>query len=151
MTHTIIITIVTCLMLIWTLRRNDFWPLVLTLGYCVSILLLWMNLQEAAIISLITTHVTISIYGFVNTKLTISERIFIGLSGIWSVLPFVFKIWHLPRVNAITITLVIPLALYFIMIYKGLTKKSEFGFLTILNIGIISELVRLLQYVYSLS
>jgi hypothetical protein len=67
------------------------------------------------------------------------------MTGAWAFATNISDMLHLPSTHALEITFIFPLVLYIFMLGRGFIKKSEFGFLTILNAFFLLELLRFLR------
>ncbi len=145
MTEKIIISIIAVLMLILTIRRNEKWSIILTSGLTIGVLFTWAGIPLLSIIGLLIymiSALSIVIYGIKKHELQRIEKIVISLMGIWAFIANLFELNHYPYANEIRLSMVIPLILYIILIGKGILKKKEFGFLTILNVDFLFRLLR---------
>ncbi|MCK4661366.1 MAG: hypothetical protein KAT68_00765 [Bacteroidales bacterium] len=145
MTERLILTIIAVVMLLLTIQKKYKWTIIITSGLAFGILITWTGIPlvitAGMIIYTITAFMSI-IYGVRNKELSNIERIIIGLIGLWALTANLFAIMHLPYANEINLSMMIPLIGYIFLIIKGLFRKKEFGFLTILNAEFLLRLLR---------
>jgi hypothetical protein len=146
MTERIILSIVAILMLILTVQRNKKWPIILTCGLTIGILITWTGIPLVITLGMMIymiSALSITIYGLKKKELPIYEKIIISLSGIFSFISNLFALMHYPYAYEMGLSMIIPLILYLVVIGKGMTKKSEFGFMTILNVQFLMRFINI--------
>lgn len=132
-------------MLILTTQKKEKYSIILTAGLTLGILMSWFSVPIIISIGMLTYMISallIIIYGIGQKQLSNLERIVIAIAGMWSFVTILYQLNHFPYANEIKISVVIPLALYLILLSKGIITKKEFGFLTILNLGFLLILLR---------
>jgi len=74
----------------------------------------------------------VAIFSMTNRDLTMLDKIGAVTIGIWSATLLFGSNMHWPYAGAMTVSTIIPLSLYLILLSKGLFNKNEFPYLTIL-------------------
>jgi predicted membrane protein len=145
MTDRLILTIVSIIMLILTVQKKEKYSIILTCGLTLVILITWTNVPKlisAGMLIYMIAALLITFYGIRKKEISKLERSIISISGIWAFMANLFVLNHYPYANEVRLSLIIPLILYLILIGKGIMKKKEFGFLTILNVEFLLRLLR---------
>lgn len=145
MTDRIILTIASSIMLILTIQKKEKYSVILTSGLTLGILISWISVPIMISVGMLTYMISallIIIYGIGLKRLSNLEKIVISITGMWASVIILFQLNHYPYANEIRLSMIIPLLLYLILLWKGLIKKKEFGFLTILNLGFLLSLLR---------
>ena len=145
MTERIILTIVSIAMLILTIQKKEKYSIILTCGLTLGIIITWTRIPiiiTSGILIYMITTLLITFYGIRKKELLKSEKIIISITGIWPFIAKVFAFNHYPYTNEIRLSMIIPLLLYLILIGKGIIKKKECGFMTILNVEFLLKFLR---------
>ncbi|TLX72834.1 hypothetical protein E9993_16980 [Labilibacter sediminis] len=146
MTERIILIVVSVLMLVLTLSKKDKNTSMLTLGLTLGVALTLFENKIVLTIGFliyILSSLMIGIYGIKAKKLKTLEKTVIILCGFWSFYANVSAILHLPYGLELRLSVIIPMILYFVLISKGIYRKKEFGFLTILNLDFLFRFLRI--------
>lgn len=145
MTERIIISIIASITLILTIRKGDKLSIILTIGLTLGIFVTWTGIPIVITIGMIIYMVSvllISINGIINKELNIMDKILISLIGLWALSANLFSVIHWPYASEVKLSMIIPLTFYLILLGKGIVKKKEFGYLTILNADFLMRLLR---------
>lgn len=135
-TTRIILSIIAIVMLVLTIKKGDKRTVLLTTLLTVGILITWA--REPTIITIgflmyIFTALLISIVNLKSKGLTRFKRITIVLTGAIAFFSNFFSIMHWPFAGIVRLSTIIPLGLYGFSLFKGMIKRKELGYLTILN------------------
>jgi hypothetical protein len=144
MTDRIILTTVSIIMLILTIQKKEKYSIILTCGLTLGILITWTKIPimiSAGMLIYMIAALLITFYGIRLKQLSILEKTVISVTGMWAFVTILFQLNHYPYANVLRLSLIFPLLLYLILLRKGLIRKNEFGFLTILNLGFLLSLI----------
>ncbi len=145
MTERIILSIVAIIMLALTFKKGDKLTTFLTAGLTVGLLLTWTGISfiiTTGLIIYIFTALFISIINFKNKGLTTFNRTTIVLSGFFVFGANLFSLMHWPYAGEIRISMIIPIILFLVSLFKGMVKRKEIGYLTIMNVDFLLRLIR---------
>lgn len=145
MIEKIFISVVALIMLVLTSRKDDRTTTLLTLGLTIGILISWTGLPIIIFSGLILymfCALFIAILQLKNNKLSKLNKTTIVLAGIWAFGTHLFSIMHWPYAGEVKLSLIIPIVFYFISLTKGMIKRKELGYLTIMNIDFLLQLLR---------
>jgi len=135
MTQRIILSIVSIAMLVFSLQNRDRKSILLTFGLTLPILISWTGipvLMNMAFLFSVGMALLVAIFSMTNRDLTMLDKIGAVTIGIWSATLLFGSYMHWPYEGAMTVSTIIPLSLYLILLSKGLFNKNEFHYLTIL-------------------
>lgn len=145
MTERIILSIVAILMLAFTLKRGNKQTTLLTAGLTVGILTTWTGLPTVITVGMIIymlTALLISLTNLRNKELTRFNRTTIVLTGVFAFVTNLFLIMHWPYAAEVRLSMIIPIILYLISLVKGMIRRKEFGYNTIMNVEFLLRLIR---------
>jgi hypothetical protein len=145
MNERIILSVVAIIMLVLTLKKGDTRTRWLTSLLTVGILITWTGVSEIIFLGLIIYMFTSLLITFVNLKekkLSRFFRITIIFSGLWTFIANFFLLLQLPLEQIIRISSIVPLILYAISLFKGIAKRKEVGYLTIMNVELLLNGIR---------
>ena len=145
MTERIILSIVALIMLALTFKKGDKQTTLLTSGLTVGILITWIGVPTVITVGLIIymlTALLISLTILRSKKLTKFNRTTIVLTGVFAFGANLFSIMHWPYAGEIRLSMIIPIILYIISLVKGMIKRKEFGYQTIMNVEFLLRLIR---------
>ena len=145
MTERIILSIVSIIMLALTLKKGDKQSIILTVGLTIGILITWTRVSVVITIGLVTymlTALMIAMNSLRTKELSKLNQVTIILSGIWAFGANLFSIMHWPYAGEIRLSMIIPIIFYIISLLYGMTKRKEFGYLTIINVEFALRLFR---------
>ncbi|PKR81819.1 hypothetical protein CW751_00315 [Brumimicrobium salinarum] len=145
MTERIILSIVAISMLVLTLKKVDRQNALLTAGLTFGILITWIGIPIVVTIGLITYMLTALLISLTNLRkrgLSKLNQITIVLAGIWAFGLNLMVIVHFPYASEVRISVFIPIILYLISLTRGMVKRKEFGYLTIMSVEFILRLIR---------
>jgi len=145
MTERIILSLVAIFMLALTLKKGDKKSKLLTSGLTFGILISWTGISTlitAGFILYMLTGLIISLSNFKRKDLSKLQLMTIVISGIFAFGGKLFSIMNWPYVSLIRLGMIIPIALYLVSLYKGLMKRKELGYATIMNTEFILSLIR---------
>jgi len=145
MTERIIISVVAIVMLALTFKKGDKKSTLLTTALTVGILITWTGVQTVITIGLITYMMTSLLIAIINLRskgLGVFNRTTIVLTGIFAFVVNLFLIMHWPYAGEIRLSMIIPIILYLISFFKGMLKRNEMGYLTIMNVDFLLRLIR---------
>ncbi len=145
MTERIILSIVSIIMLALTLKKGDKQSIILTVGLTNGILITWTRVPVVITIGLVTymlMALMIAMNSLRTKELSKLNQVTIILSGIWAFGANLFSIMHWPYAGEIRLSMIIPIIFYIISLLYGMTKRKEFGYLTIINVEFALRLFR---------
>jgi hypothetical protein len=145
MKERIVISIISIIMLALTLKKGDKRTIFLTIGLTLGILITWTRIPAITIIGLVTymlSALMIAMTSFRNKELSKLNQVTIILSGIWAFGSNLVSIMHWPYAGVIRLSMIIPIIFYIISLLYGMTKRKEFGYLTIMNVEFALRLFR---------
>jgi len=145
MTETIILSIVSLIMLAFTLKKGNKRTSMLTAGLTIGILITWSRAPTIITVGMITymlTALMISVKNLRSKELSKLNQATIILSGMWALGANLFSIMRWPYVEEIRLSMIIPITLYVISLFNGMTKRRELGYLTIMNVEFALRLIR---------
>ena len=146
MTERIILSIVSIIMLVLTLKKDNRQNTLLTSGLTIGILITWMSIPLITTIGLITYMLTALIISLTNLRkkgLSKLNQITMIITGIWAFGLNLISIMHFPYASEIRLSAIIPIILYLISLIRGMIKRKELGYLTIMNVEFILRLIKL--------
>lgn len=132
-------------MLALTLKKGDKQSIILTVGLTIGILITWTRVPVVITIGLVTymlTALMIAMNSLRTKELSKLNQVTIILSGIWAFGANFFSIMHWPYAGEIRLSMIIPIIFYIISLLYGMTKRKEFGYLTIINVEFALRLFR---------
>jgi len=133
-------------MLIMTIQKRDKWTIVITSGLTLGILLILTGFTISHLVGLgiyTISGLLFIIYTYRSKELPNLERIIIGITGTWVIITCIYKVLHYAYADVIQVLTIIPVICYFILLQRGLIKRKEFGFLTIVNVEFIITILRI--------
>lgn len=145
MTERIILSIVAILMLAFTLKRGNKQTTLLTAGLTVGILTTWTGLPTVITVGMIIymlTALLISLTNLRSKELTRFNRTTIVLTGVFAFVTNLFLIMHWPYAAEVRLSMIIPIIFYIISLVKGMIRRKEFGYITIMNVEFLLRLIR---------
>jgi hypothetical protein len=145
MTERIILSIVSIIMLAFTLKKGDKWTILLTTGLTIGILVTWTRVPAMITVGLITSMLTAIFISLINLKtkgLSKINQLIIVVTGVWAFGANLFSIMHWPYAGEIRLSMIIPIILYVISLLNGMIRKKELGYLTIMNVEFVLRLFR---------
>jgi len=145
MTERIILSVVAIAMLVFSIQKKDKQTIFLTAGLALGILITWTGIPLIITIGLIIymlTALVISISGLNRQGPETVTKVSIVVCGIWAFGSNLFAIMPWPYAGEVKLSMLIPLTFYLILLAKGLIKKKEFSFLTIMNTDFLIRLLR---------
>lgn len=137
MTERIIISTISLLMLALTIKKGDKQSIFLNLGLTLGILITWINIPIIITFGMVIYMLTALVIAFAslrNKDLSKLKQVTIILSGIWAFTTNLFSIMHWPFADEIRLSMIIPIVFYTISLLNGISKRKEFGYLTLMNI-----------------
>lgn len=132
-------------MLVLTLKKGDKIAIVLTAGLTVGILITWTRLPmliTAGLILYMLTGLIISLFNLKRNELDKLNRTTIIVAGLFAFGANLFAIMNWSYAGEIRLAMIIPIVLYLISVFKGMIKRKEIGFLTIMNVEFLMRLIR---------
>lgn len=145
MTQKIILSIVAVIMLALAFKKGDKLTTILTFGLTIGFLITWIDVPTIIMVGMIIymlTAISISLVSLRSKELTIFNRTTIILTGLLAFVANLFSIMYWPYAGAIRLSLIVPIILYTTSLFKGMTTRKEFGYLTIMNIEFILRFIR---------
>jgi len=145
MTERLILSIVAVIMLALTFKKGDEQTTLLTSGLTVGILITWTGVPTVITVGLIIymlTALLISLTNLRSKELTKFNRTTIVLTGVFAFGANLFSVMHWPYAGEIRLSMIIPIILYIISLVKGMIRRKEFGYLTIMSVEFILRLIR---------
>lgn len=145
MTERIILSIVAILMLAFTLKRGNKQTTLLTAGLTVGILTTWTGLPTVITVGMIIymlTALLISLTNLRSKELTRFNRTTIVLTGVFAFVTNLFLIMHWPYAAEVRLSMIIPIIFYIISLVKGMIRRKEFGYITMMNVEFLLRLIR---------
>jgi hypothetical protein len=143
MTEKIVLSIISIIMLALTLKKGDKRTIFLTVGLTLGILITWTRVPVIITVGLVTymlTALMIAMTSLRSKELSKLNQVTIILSGIWAFGANLFSIMHSPYAGEIRLSIIIPIIFYIISLLYGMTKRKEFGYLTIMNVEFVFRL-----------
>lgn len=144
-TARIVLSIIAIVMLVLTIKKGNKRTVLLTALLTVGILMTWTReptIMTTGLLMYILTALLISIINLKSKGLTRFNRITIVLTGVLAFLSNILTIMHWPFAGIVRLSTIIPLGLYGFGLFKGMTKRKELGYLTILNADFILRWLR---------
>lgn len=132
-------------MLALTLKKGDKQSIILTVGLTIGILITWTRVPVVITIGLVVymlTALMVAMNSLKTKELSKFNQVTIILSGIWAIGANLFSIMHWPYASEIRLSMIIPIIFYIFSLLYGMTKRKEFGYLTIMNIEFVLRLFR---------
>lgn len=123
-------------MLALTIKKGERRTILLNTGLTIGILITWTQVPviiTVGVIIYMLTALMISITNLRTKELSKISQLTVVLSGICAFGTNLFSIMHWPNAAEIRLSMVIPLTLYVISLLKGMVKRKELGYLTIMN------------------
>lgn len=147
------LSFVSILMIILSFLKSDFKSRLITCLLAFGVLITWIDEPIANLIGLMLymlTTIYISIYSLRAIKLKPIIQATLFSAGLLAFISNLLSITHWPYANEIRLSLIIPLVLYFISLFNGMTKRNEMVYLTLINTEF---LIRILdnKIIYKLS
>jgi hypothetical protein len=146
MKERIILSLVSIIILVLTLKKGDKQTIFLTSGLTIGILITWINMPVIIIVGLLIymlTSIMIAINSLRRKELSILNQLTITLSGICAFGTTLFSVMQWPFAGEIRLISIIPIIFYIISLRYGMTKRKEIGYLTIMNVEFVLRLIRL--------
>jgi hypothetical protein len=145
MTERLILSIAAIIMLVYTIKRGDKRTILLTAGLTLGILIIWTDILIVIISGMIINMVTALMIVGMNLKNKGLNKLYktaIVLAGIITFVSNMSSIMHLPYAQFVRISMIIPIGLFIVSLIKGIAKRKEFGYLTIMNVDFLLRLFR---------
>ncbi len=145
-TERIILSIVAILMLILTIKRGDKLSIIITTGLTIGVLSVWTGVQIIIGIGIsiyMLSSLATVLYSIRNKKMNTLEKLIISLTGMWSLVADISVINHYPYAYTLKLSMIIPIVFYITMTIRGLYKRNEMGFLTILNLDFFIKMIQM--------
>jgi len=145
MTERIILSLVAIFMLSLTLKKGDKKSKLLTAGLTLGILITWTGISTlitAGFILYMLTGLIIPLSNFKRKDLSKLHWMTIVIGGIFAFGGKLFSIMNWPYASEIRLSMIIPIALYLLSLFKGLVKRKELGYSTIMNAEFIVSMIR---------
>lgn len=131
-------------MLALTLKKGDKVTTLLTAGLTFGILITWTGIPQIIIIGIIIymlSALMIALTCLKKNKLPKLFKLAIVLAGILAFVANLFSILHYPYAEIIRLCMILPIVFYIISLARGMIKRKEFGYLTIMNVDFILRLI----------
>lgn len=144
MTERIILSIITIIMLALTLKQGDKRSILITIALTIGILVTWIGIpiiMTTGMVIYMITAITTALTNLNNKNSSKLHQMTIILSGLYAFGAMLFSLNHWPYGALIRLSAVVPVIFYATSMWYGLTKKREFGYLTILNFQFLSSLL----------
>lgn len=145
MTEKIILSVVSIVMLAFTLQKGDKRWVLLTAGLTVGVLMTWCRVKEIMIFAGAIYMIVALIAAIVNVgnqNLTKLDKTTIVSAAVWAFGLHLFSIMHWPYSAEIQLSSIIPIILFAISLPRGMINRKELGYLTILNTEFILRLIQ---------
>jgi len=145
MIERIILSILAIIMLVLTARKGDKWTIILTSGLTIGILMTWSEVPAiitSGLVIYMLTALLISISNLRTNELSRLDRATIILTGLWAFGVNLFSIMNWPFAGEIQLSMIIPIIFYLFSLVKGMIRRKEFGYLTIMNLEFVLRLIR---------
>jgi len=145
MTERIILSIISIIMLVISLKKGDKLTIILTAGLTIGILITLTKIPILIFIGSIIYMLTALWIAITNLKrkdLTKLNQVTILLSGIWAFVVNLSSILHWPYAEIIRFSMIVPILFFIISLFYGMIKRKEFGYLTIMNLEFALRLIR---------
>ncbi len=145
MPERIILSFVSLIMLVLTIRRGDKLATVLSLGFTAGVLITWIELPVIKTIGLVIymlTALLVTITSLNNKEHSSRDQVTMMISGIWAFGANLFSIMEWPYAGIVRLSMIIPIILFLVSLINGLTKRKEIGYLTIMNVEFLLRLIR---------
>ncbi len=110
------------------------------MGLFAGIMLTWVNVSWIKFIAMIlymSTALSIFVVYLKTTELSGLHRLTVVMAAFWTFSMQFFALMSWPYVGALRFSLILPVVLYFISLLRGISKKDEFGFLTLMILVLI--------------
>lgn len=144
-----ILSVVAAMMFVLSLFNKEKGAKILTIFLSLGIAILWVDfdfIQKMGIWLYLISVGTVLIYGIIHLKLPKRDRILIGIIGGFTSAGLLTEINYWAFYNEIKISMIFPILAYIILLNRGLVKKEEFGFLTILFADCLLRFLRLWSF-----
>lgn len=135
MTERILLSIIAIIMLLLTIRKKEKKSIILTAGLTIGILITWSGIPIIISMGLLLYMITTLFIALINIKSKTSSKFnqtTIVLVSICAFGSHLFNFMHWPYANQMRLVLFIPILFYIISLVKGMAKRKEFGYLTIM-------------------
>lgn len=145
MTERIILSIISIIMLVITLKKGDKLTIILTTGLTIGILITLIKIPMLIFLGSIIYMLTALWIAITNLKrkdLTKLNQVTILLSGIWAFIGNLSSILHWPYAEIFRLSMIIPILFFIISLFYGMIKRKEFGYLSIMNLEFALRLIR---------
>lgn len=145
MTERIILSIISIIMLVITLKKGDKLTIILTTGLTIGILITLIKIPMLIFLGSIIYMLTALWIAITNLKrkdLTKLNQVTILLSGIWAFIGNLSSILHWPYAEIFRLSMIIPILFFIISLFYGMIKRKELGYLTIMNLEFALRLIR---------
>lgn len=145
MTERIILSIISIIMLVITLKKGDKLTIILTTGLTIGILITLIKIPMLIFLGSIIymfTALWIAITNLKRKDLTKLNQVTILLSGIWAFIGNLSSILHWPYAEIFRLSMIIPILFFIISLFYGMIKRKEFGYLSIMNLEFALRLIR---------
>ena len=147
---TILLSLLSIVGVIYSLTGRGVFQKVISIGLCVSVLMIWSSDKDVLSISMflqLGLGIATVIYALIVKVLNASERITVGITGLIMTLGTLADIQHYPGQGIFRLALLIPIILFLWSLLKnGRQQPKEFGFMLIW-VGIAA--VQLINYMIS--
>lgn len=147
MTEKLIISIIALLMFAFTLKKGGKREISLAAGLTVGILITWINVSTVQTVGLILymlSGLAVFILNLKKKDLSTLNWAAILTAGLFTFVANFFALMHLPYADFIRLGAIIPLAMYVISLFNGMTKRKEMGYMTIMNVQFVMGVIGLL-------
>lgn len=144
MTEKIVLSTVSIAMLIFTLQKGDKQSTFLTAGLTIGILITWVNVSQIITLGLVIYMLSALMISFLHLRIKNLSKLKLAtiiLTGFVAFISNLFSIMSWPGFGAIRLILIIPIVLYILVLIKGMIKRKELGYLTIMNTEMILRMI----------
>jgi len=134
MIERIILSGVSVLMLLIALKQRDKYPLLITIGLTLGVLMSWMiGISTIGILVYMLSVFCVCLYGLFRYRLPIIDKVLIVLVGLSTLIYNTAYLMSWPYWFEFTFSSVFPLIMSIILIIKGRFKTKELSFLVIFS------------------
>ena len=139
-----ILSFVAVIMLFLTIEKGDKRSIILASGLTLGILVTWLSapiVQTMGYSIYILTALLISLNSLTLKSVEAGKRASVAAIGLWVFLIHLSALLQLPNAELTRLSTIIPIVLFGVLLYRGLKKSNEFGYVTILSSELIVSLI----------
>lgn len=144
MIERVLLSFIAIVLLALAFRKRDKMSILITAGLTFGILFTWIGIPIVYMLGIIIYLLSTLLILYTNIRkneLSTYNRTTIIVSGVYAFGIKLSSILHWPYAEEFRLLAIIPIILFLISLFKGMIKRKEIGYLSILNVDFLMRLI----------